>query len=91
MLPHSCRDFYKTLPAAVLCGQACAKEMGTIVFHGLWQGLVVLIASPPQPSPPTHRRPEPPSTASAAVHDRQLVHMLAKMVLAPETRGNHVY
>lgn len=29
--------------------------------------------------------------ASAAVHDRQLVHMLANMVLAAETRGNHVY
>ncbi|MCO6426264.1 hypothetical protein RWE87_02830 [Sinorhizobium meliloti] len=90
VLPRSCKDFYETLRTAVLCGQACAKDMGAIVFHGLWQGLAVLIASP-QPSPPTHRRPEPPPTASAAVHDRQLVHMLANMVLAAETRGNHVY
>ncbi|RWE27393.1 MAG: hypothetical protein EOS77_27720 [Mesorhizobium sp.] len=47
-------------------------------------------AAPDQPSLPIHRRPESP-TASAAVDDRQLVHMLANMVLAAETRGNHVY
>ncbi|WP_287331972.1 hypothetical protein [Mesorhizobium sp.] len=29
--------------------------------------------------------------AGEQVHDRQLVHMLANMVLAAETRGNHVY
>ncbi|WP_246777174.1 hypothetical protein [Microvirga sp. VF16] len=89
-LPHGCKDCYETLRAAVLCGQACVKDMGAIVFHGFWQGLAVLIAAP-QPPPPIHRRPEPPPTASAAVHDRQLVHMLANMVLAAETRGNHVY
>ncbi|WP_292549815.1 recombinase family protein [Mesorhizobium sp.] len=78
MLPHGCKDFYETLRAAVLCGQACVKDTGAIVFHRFWQGLAVLIAAP-QPSPPMHRRPEPPPTASAAVHDRQLVHMLANM------------
>ncbi|MER8485994.1 hypothetical protein [Mesorhizobium sp. M1322] len=91
VLPHSWKDFYETLRAAVLCGQACAKEMGAIVFHGFWQGLALLIATP-RPPPSMHRRPEPPPpTASAAVHDRQIVHMLAHMVLAAETRGNHVY
>lgn len=88
MLSRSCKDFYETLRTAVLCGQACAKDLGAIVFHGLWQGLAVLIAQPP---PPTHRRLEPRPTASVSVHDRQLVHMLANMVLAAEARGNHVY
>lgn len=68
MLPHGCKDFYETLRAAVLCGQACVKDMGAIIFHGLWQGLAVLIAAP-QPSPSVHRRPELPPTASAAVHE----------------------
>jgi hypothetical protein len=89
-LPQSCKDLYETLRAAVLCGQACARDMGAIVFHGLWQGLAVLIASP-QLSAPSQRRSDPPPTASAAVYDRQLVHMLANMVLAAEALGNHVY
>ncbi|MER8478660.1 hypothetical protein [Mesorhizobium sp. M1163] len=46
MLPRGCKDFYETLRAAVLCGQACVKDMGAIVFHGFWQGLAVLIAAP---------------------------------------------
>ena len=88
MLPRSCKDVYETLRTAVLCGQACARDLGAIVFHGFWQGLAVLIAQPPAP---THRRLEPWPKASVAVHDRQLVHMLANMVLAAEARGNHVY
>lgn len=62
--------------------------MGTIVFHGLWHGLTVLSALP-EGSPPRQRRPEPPP--AAAGHDRQLVHLLANLVLAAETRGHHVY
>jgi len=87
-LPLSCKNVYETLRTAVLCGQACTRDMRAIVFHGLWQGLAVLIAQSP---PPTHWRQEPRPTASVAVHDRQLVHMLANMVLAAEARGNHVY
>lgn len=64
--------------------------MGAIVFHGLWRGLAVLIADP-QPSQPTQRRPEPSPMSRAVAQDRQFVHMLANMVLAAETRGNHVY
>lgn len=61
--------------------------MGTIVFHGLWHGLTVLSAVPEHAR--GKRRPEPPP--AAAGHDRQLVHLLANLVLAAETRGHHVY
>jgi len=80
-------DGYETLRAAVLVGQASAKDIGTIVFHGLWQGLTVLSAL--HEYAPRQRRPEPPPTAAG--HDRQLVHLLANLVLAAETRGHHVY
>jgi hypothetical protein len=66
--------------------------MGAIIFHGLWRGLGVLIATAPcaatLPAPDPELRPR---SAPIAVHDRQLVRMLANMVLAAETGGAHVY
>ncbi|MFK3968954.1 hypothetical protein ACI2KT_36130, partial [Ensifer adhaerens] len=38
------KDVYEALRADVICGTACARRMGAIVFHGLWRGLAVLIA-----------------------------------------------
>ena len=89
-LPANSKDLYEALRAAVVCGQACARDAGVIVFHGLWRGLAVLIATP-QRSPLTQQRSEPRLKTSQTVHDRQLVHMLANMVLAAETGGSHVY
>jgi len=62
--------------------------VGAIVFHGLWRGLVVLIAA--RATPTASARPVP-SVPLAAVHDRQLVHLLANMVLAAESQVHHAY
>jgi hypothetical protein len=72
----------------VLCAQAHVEGVGAIVFHGLWRGLVVLIAA--RATPVVSVRPAP-FVPPAAVHDRQLVRLLANMVLAAESQVHHAY
>jgi hypothetical protein len=62
--------------------------VGAIVFHGLWRGLVVLITA--HIAPAVSERPAP-SVPPAAEHDRQLVRLLANMVLAAESQVHHAY
>jgi hypothetical protein len=72
----------------VLRAQVHVEGVGAIVFHGLWRGLVVV--STARPSPTVSARPAaavPPAT----VHDRQLVRLLANMVLAAESQVHHAY
>jgi hypothetical protein len=64
--------------------------MGAIVFHGLWRGMAVLIADH-HAVPAMGMRPAPSASTLAAVHDRQLVRLLANMVLAAEAQVNHAY
>lgn len=73
----------------MLYGQAHVEGVGTIVFHGMWQGLVVLIMARAAPAPSV--RPAPSVPPPAAVHDRQLVRLLANMVLAAESQVHHAY
>lgn len=72
----------------MLCGQAHVEGVGAIVFHGLWRGLVVLITA--RVAPAVSVRPAS-SGPPAAVHDRQLVRLLANMVLAAESQVHHAY
>lgn len=89
-MPANGKEIYEALRADVVCGTACARRMGAIVFHGLWRGLAVLIT--PEQSTIARQQSAPRSTTTSVVaHDRQLVHMLANMVLAAETGGSHVY
>jgi len=89
-MPANGKDRYEALRADVVGGTACARDMGAIVFHGLWRGLVMLIETPR--SPPARPRSDPQlKTTPVAVHDSQLVRMLANMVLAAEAGGAHVY
>ena len=85
-MPAGAPGVYEALRAAVLCAQMHAEGVGAIVFHGLWQGLVVLTRPPPAVSV----RPAP-AVAPAAVHDRQLVRLLANMVLAAQSQVHHAY
>ena len=62
--------------------------MGAIVFHGLWRGLTVLIAAKAMPA--ANSRPIP-SASPLPAHDRQLVRLLANMVLAAESQVRHAY
>jgi hypothetical protein len=81
-------ELYEALRAAVLCDQTHVEGVGAIVFHGMWRGLVVLIMA--RAAPAASVRPAP-SGPPPAVHDRQLVRLLANMVLAAESQVHHAY
>ncbi len=80
---------YEKLRGDVLLGQARPDGLGAIVFHGMWQGLLVLS----RPAPVLRSvDPLPSRPASAAVaHDRELVRMLANMMLSTESEARYVY
>ena len=85
-MPASALELYEALRAAVLCAQPHVEGVGAIVFHGLWRGLVVLT----RPTPAVSARPAVAVTP-ATMHDRQLVRLLANMVLAAESQVHHAY
>ncbi len=80
---------YERVRAQVMAGHAKADALGAIIFHGMWQGLRVLLraatASPSPDAPPTL------SAAPASTLDRQLVRLLADMVLATQSQVQHVH
>ena len=85
-LPAMQLELYEGLRAAVLRGQARAGGLGAIVFHGLWRG-------PGRADHRPQRRRRQAIAAGvirrrhpAAMHDRQLVRLLANMVLAAESQ-----
>lgn len=89
MLPASAPELYESLRAALLCGQSHVEDAGAIVFHGLWRGLVVLTTA--RVAPTVSVRPAPSAPLVAAMHDCQLVRLLANMVLAAESQVHHAY
>jgi hypothetical protein len=89
VLPAGAQDLYEDLRAAVLRGQARVEGVGAIVFHGLWRGMAVLIAD--RTTPAASALPAPSAPVPAGTHDRQLVRLLANMVLAAEAQVNHAY
>jgi hypothetical protein len=74
----------------VLGGQARPDALGAFAFHGMWHGLRVLssVVDSSSYSPTT-----PPTTpaASTGTLDRQLVRLLADMVLATQLEVHHAY
>jgi len=81
---------YERVRADVLLGQARPDALGAIVFHGMWQGLLVLLSTAVSPSsslivPPTS------AVAPTGTLDRQLVRLLADMVLATQREVHHVH
>ena len=89
-LPVDAALSYERVRADVLAGQARPDALGAIVFHGMWQGLRVLLSTPASPSssssvPPTS------ATAPTGTLDRQLVRLLADMVLATQLEVHHAH
>jgi hypothetical protein len=72
----------------VLLGQARPDALGAIVFHGMWHGLRVLLSAALSPSPSLIVPPNS-TVAAAGTLDRQLVRLLADMVLATQLEVHH--
>jgi len=63
--------------------------LGAVIFHGMWNGLRVLCATAtPATSPPVAPPRAPPITSAL---DRQLVRLLADMVLATQLEVDHAH
>lgn len=81
---------YERVRAEVLAGRARPDALGAIIFHGMWQGLQVLLSTAVLPSPAL-TVPPPSAVAHAGTLDRQLVRLLADMVLATQSQVQHVH
>jgi hypothetical protein len=80
-------ELYESLRVGMLVAQPCAGA-AAIAFHGLWRGLQVLSFA--SASAPTVTA-APSSPTPTAPHDRQLVRLLANMVLATQSQDCHAY
>jgi len=74
----------------VLAGQARPEALGAFAFHGMWQGLRVLSNTMGTPSHPPTMPPALPAAPASAL-DRQLVRLLADMVLATQLEVHHAH
>lgn len=79
---------YEFVRADVVLGQARPDALGAIVFHGMWQGLRVLLSMAASPPPSSIVPPDPAATPPGTL-DRQLVRLLADMVLATQLEVHH--
>jgi hypothetical protein len=88
-IPPAALPTYERLRAEVLNGQARAEGLTAIAYHGMLRGLTVILteAAPEMPSPPAR--------LSAALEgmslDRELLRLLANMVLQSQSKVSHVY
>jgi hypothetical protein len=80
---------YERVRAEVLAGQARPDALGAIVYHGMWRGLRVLLGTSITAS--TSRIVSPPMAPPTGTLDRQLVRLLADMVLATQPEVDHVH
>ncbi len=87
LLPPTAVSLYETLRSDVLRGAARPDGLGAIVYHGILQGLALLMSGPPDP---VTRRPQTTSAPNVS-GDRGLVRLLANMVLQTHLEVKHVY
>lgn len=76
------------LRAEVLTGQARPEGLGALVYHGMLNGLALILTSPPV-------APAVPGAAARPVapipNNRQFVRLLANMLLLTQSEVVHVY
>jgi hypothetical protein len=71
----------------VLNGQARPEGLAAVVYHGMLQGLRVILTEVPNiPS-----LPAPIAAAEAGPLDRELLRLIANMVLQSQSQVTHVY
>lgn len=78
---------YERLRAAVLQGQARPEGLGAILYHGLIDGLSVLMRTVSESAPAIPRS----SSSITVAGDPELLRLLANMVLQTQSELKHVY
>lgn len=74
----------------MLGGQVRPDALGAFAFHGMWDGLRVLSSAVDSSSYSPITPPTTPA-ASTGTLDRQLVRLLADMVLATQLEVHHAH
>jgi len=86
-LPAAAVSVYETLRGEVLRGQARPEGLGAVVYHGMLDGLAMLMAAA-IPYVTCHT----PSTALSSVRDdRAFLRLVANMILQTQCEVKHVY
>jgi len=85
-LPPAAVSLYETLRSDVLRGAARPDGLGAVIYHGMLQGLVMLMSGPSAPTPWQPHMASAPNVRG----DRGLVRLLANMVLQTHLEVKHV-
>ena len=79
---------YEQLRAEVLNGQARPDGLAAMVYHGMIRGLVVILTEPTPETRPSPSQVSPPEGVSL---DRELLRLIANLVLQSQSQVMHVY
>jgi hypothetical protein len=80
-------SIYETLRANVLQGLARADGLGAVIYHGMIEGLAILMV----PAVPRVAYQIGPATPVDATDDHMLLHVMANMILQTQSEVKHVY
>lgn len=86
-MPPTAISSYEQMRAEVLRGQASPQGVAAIAYHGMLRGLAVILTKLPTPTCPTTL----PPACDAIVFDRELLRLIANMVLQSQSEIQHVY
>jgi hypothetical protein len=89
-VPSDAAAAYERVRADVVAGRARPDALGAIIFHGMSHGLRVLLSTP-APSSTSLIVPPAPAAPPTGTLDRQLVRLLADMVLATQLEIHHAH
>ena len=87
-VPPEALATYESLRAEVLDGRARPEGLAAIVYHGMLRGLIVILSGLATRAPAP--RPSEPVSGEAQL-DRDLLHLIANMVLESQSALSHVY
>jgi hypothetical protein len=87
-VPSAALPTYEQLRAEVLIGQARPVGLAAMVYHGMIRGLAVILTEPPPEARSSPSQVPPPEGVSL---DRELLRLIANMVLQSQSEVMHVY
>jgi len=87
-LPSAALATYEGLRAEVLNGQARPQGLAVVVYHGMLRGLAVILTETTSDS--SSSPPRTPSAEEVQI-DRDLLRLIANMVLQSQSQVTHVY
>ena len=87
-VPSAALASYERLRAEVLLGQACPEGLAAVVYHGMLRGLTLILTD----LVPSMASSQPCARVSEELPlDRELLHVIANMVLQAQSEVKHVY